>query len=353
MICCAGAQPSEVRAGRLAILTPLKLRRLEWGTVLPVTFMEKLTSFRLRPWFRTRVWGVRDLAPWYDYKITGEPIGEVWLSGDDCVVDTGPLAGKTFSAVFHEHGEDLVGTAASHQERFPLLMKILFPQEKLSVQVHPGDAMAREYGEPHGKTECWYALEAEPGAAVALGLHPGLTLDEVRSAIESNALEALLEWVPVEKGDMIFVDAGTVHAVGPGVVLLETQQNSDMTYRLYDYGRGRELHLEKGLQATRLHTAAGKVAAKLDGDHALLVESNYFGVDRYRLTAGAAREFSAPGDAAVQLIFVASGSGALQSGKEAPIPLKRGELAVVPACVSEWSMASAEPMEILRAVPQG
>ncbi|MEO6828955.1 MAG: type I phosphomannose isomerase catalytic subunit [Acidobacteriaceae bacterium] len=317
--------------------------------------MEKLNPFRLRPWFRTRVWGVRNLAPWYDYKVAGEPIGEVWLSGDICVVDSGPLAGATFAQVFAQHGEALVGADASRHERFPLLMKILFPHEKLSVQVHPGDAMAREHGEPHGKTECWYALEAEPGASVALGLRAGTTLAEMQAAIESNALEALLEWIPVQKGDMIFVDAGTVHAVGPGVVLLETQQNSDMTYRLYDYGRPRELHLEEGLKATRLQTAAGKVVPKVssdsEGEQAVLVESNYFRVDRTTLVANQTQKFSPLSGPTVQLIFVASGSGVLQSGKEPPIELRRGELAVVPACIQEWSILTAKPMEILRAVP--
>lgn len=314
--------------------------------------MEKLAPFRLRPWFRTRVWGVNDLAPWYDYKITGEPIGEVWLSGDDCVVDSGPLAGNTFSGVFHEHGEALVGTQEAGHERFPLLMKILFPKEKLSVQVHPDDAMARGQGEPHGKTECWYALEAEPGASVALGLRPGTTLDAMRAAIDAGTLEDLLEWVPVEKGDMIFVDAGTVHAVGPGVVLLETQQNSDMTYRLYDYGRPRELHLTDGMRATRVKTAAGKVPAKMEGDRTLLIESKYFCVDKFSVAAGAARKFLPMEKPAVQLIFAASGSAELRSGSEAPIALKRGEMAVVPACVPEWTIVAAEPLEMLRAVPK-
>ena len=310
--------------------------------------MEKLTPFRLRPWFRTRVWGVRTLAPWYDYTIVGEPIGEVWLSGDDCVVDNGPLTGQSLARVFAEHGDELVGAGSSHAERFPLLMKVLFPKEKLSVQVHPGDAMAREQGEPHGKTECWYVLEADAGAAVALGLRAGTTLAAMQAAIAAGTLEDLLAWVPVEPGDMIFVDAGTVHAIGPGVVLLETQQNSDMTYRLYDYGRPRELHLENGLKATRLTTAAGKVRPKIDGDWTVLIESRYFRVDRTLLPAGTAREFSA---AAVELIFVAAGSGSLLSGSEAAIELQRGELAVVPACVAKTTLAAAEPMTILRAIP--
>ncbi len=320
--------------------------------------MLTLSPFRLRPWFRTRIWGVQNLAPWYDYKVGDEPIGEVWLSGDDCIVDNGPLAGQKFSAVFDQHREALLGPEYADAERFPLLMKVLFPKEKLSVQVHPGDAMAREHGEQHGKTECWYALEAEPGAAVALGLRPGATREEVQAAIQSNALEELLQWVPVRKGDMIFVDAGTVHAIGPGVVLLETQQNSDMTYRLYDYGRPRELHLEEGLKAVRLQTDAGKVEPRTNGKKTLLVQSSYFRVDRYALSAtNVAEEFSLHKQngsefGGVQLIFVASGSGALQSKGEAPIPLRRGDLAVVPACVTDWSMVSTEPMEILRVLPQ-
>ena len=329
--------------------------------------MPRLSPFRLRPWFRPMVWGMRNLAPWYDYKAGSEPIGEVWLSGDDCIVDTGPLTGEKFSAVFHQYQDDLLGPTLHFQERFPLLMKVLFPREKLSVQVHPGDAMAREHGEPHGKTECWYVLEAEPGATVALGLQPGTTLAQVEESIANHTLENLLQSVPVKKDEMIFVDAGTVHAVFPGVVLLETQQNSDMTYRLYDYGRPRELHLKDGLQAIRLHTEAGPVPHKVESSGSgqsnresreLLLQSKYFCVDRIQLAdANITEHFSLPAgrqsqSGSVQLIFVAVGAGAIQSKGEAPIRVRRGELAVVPACSSEWSLTSTEPMEILRAIPE-
>ena len=320
--------------------------------------MEKLAPFRLRPWFSPRIWGTWDMQPWYDYVPTEEPIGEAWLSGEDSVVDSGPLSGQKFSHVFAHHRDALLGPGSEHAARFPLLMKVLFPQDKLSVQVHPGDAMAREHGEPHGKTECWYALDAVPGAEVALGLQPGTTQAAVQSAIASNTLENLLRWVPVQKGDMIFVDAGTVHAIGPGVTLLETQQNSDMTYRLYDYGRPRELHLQDGMKAVRLQTDAGKVGPRTDGNRTLLVQSSYFRVDRYNLSAADATEkFALPAQAAspfgtVQLVFVAAGSGALVSQGEAPLQLHRGQLAIVPACVADWSLTPAGPMEILRVVPQ-
>lgn len=318
--------------------------------------MPKLAPFRLRPWFRTRIWGTRDLSPWYNYQVVGEPIGEVWLSGDDCVVDSGPLAGHTFFDVFTQHREALLGSGSVHAERFPLLMKVLFPHEKLSVQVHPNDALARAEGEPHGKTECWYALEAEPGAAVALGFRPGAALGQVREAIHSNELESLLNWVPVETGDTIFVDAGTVHAIGPGVVLLEIQQNSDMTYRLYDYGRPRELHLDKGLGAMRLQTEAGKVPPQTTGNRAVLIQSNYFRVERVALSAAKSTEFrsgsGSAGSATVQLIFVASGAASLLAAGEEPIALRRGDLAVVPAGATEWSMASAEATDMVLVAPQ-
>ncbi len=327
--------------------------------------MTTLTPFRLRPWFRPMVWGVRDLAPWYDYKISDQPIGEVWLSGNDCVVDSGPLTGKTLDAVFHECREDLLGESGAHQERFPLLMKVLFPREKLSVQVHPGDEMARQHGEPHGKTECWYVLQADPGAAVALGLRPGTSLPDVQAAIENKTLENLLQSVPVKNNEMIFVDAGTVHAIFPGVVMLETQQNSDMTYRLYDYGRPRELHLKDGLQAIRLQTDAGAVSPTIEpvsgsqsimGGREVLVRSKYFRVDRTRLAeANMMENFSLPAGKksnAVQLVFIGAGVGHLQSNGQAPIPLRRGELAVVPACAPDWSFTPTAPAEILRAIPE-
>ncbi len=316
--------------------------------------MPTLAPFRLRPWFRTRIWGARTLAPWYNYTVGGDPIGEVWLSGDDCTVDSGPLTGTTLAKVFSDHRESLLGSGSAHAERFPLLMKVLFSQEKLSVQVHPDDALARLHGEPHGKTECWYALEATPDAQVALGFLPGVTEQQVRQAIEQQTLEALLNWIPVAQGDMIFVDAGTVHAIGPGLVLLETQQNSDMTYRLYDYGRPRELHLEESFRALRMQTQAGKVAPREQKDSTLLIESQYFRVDRITLHPAATPHSFTVGaqQAAAQLLFVASGQGKLHAAGCDPILLRRGEMAVVPASTSAWQMEAAEPMEILRALPR-
>jgi mannose-6-phosphate isomerase len=209
---------------------------------------------------------------------------------------------------------------------FPLLVKLLFPAEKLSVQVHPDDAWAHALGETRGKTECWYVLEAEPGAAVALGLKPGVDAAAVKASVADGTMEELMEWVPVSVGDMLFVDAGTVHAIGPGVVLLETQQTSDVTYRLYDYGRPRELHLEKGLKVIKTKTAAGKVQPRVVDGFTRLIEQKYFVVDRFDLEGGDVRvEFEGAG-----CLVPLSGSGAVRFGED-ELDLKVGQAVVVPA----------------------
>jgi mannose-6-phosphate isomerase len=279
----------------------------------------KLAPFRLTPWFSERPWGRLDLRPWYASTGTSEPVGEAWLTGPQCVVETGAMMGQTLTQVASER---LLGA------EFPILVKLLFPSDKLSVQVHPDDAMAQAMGYTRGKTECWYVLDAEPEATIALGLREGATVDRVQAAIVSGTLEDLLEWVPVVAGDMIFVDAGTVHAIGPGVVLLETQQTSDVTFRLYDYGRPRELHLEQGLRALRMRTAAGKVQPRAMDGFTRLIEQRYFVVDRYDLeTGGEATESVAGAGCLVGL----SGSAQVASEGSEVVELRAGQAVVLPA----------------------
>ncbi len=238
---------------------------------------EEQTPFRLTPTFAERIWGRTDLRPWYTSTGTLHKVGEAWLTGPDSAVETGAFTGQTLGAIAPE----ITGGG-----EFPLLVKMLFPNDKLSVQVHPDDVQAQAIGQPRGKTECWYVLAAEPGATVACGLNPGVTVEDVRTAIAAGTLETLLTMIPVAVGDMVFVDAGTVHAIGPGVTLLEVQQTSDVTYRLYDYGRPRELHLEQGLAVTKPQTSAGKVLAKQMDGFTRLIEARYFAVDRYELPLG-------------------------------------------------------------------
>jgi mannose-6-phosphate isomerase len=306
-----------------------------------------LSPFRIEPSFVARVWGSRDLRPWYNWpaeglkekqpagsgQASGEPVGEVWLTGDDCQVATGPHTGKSLASLFKEEPEALLGIGVPSSDS-PLLIKVIFAREKLSVQVHPDDQLAQKYGQPRGKTECWYALAAEPGAQVAAGLKSGVTLDQVRSGIHDGTLEKSLQVWPIAAGDMVFVDAGTVHAIWPGSVLLETQQNCDLTYRLFDYGRPRELHVEKGLEATRPVTRAGKIPPRVLKDRIILIDEAYFCVERIPFTTSRASttlpgaDESKPG---LSYLFAASGSGRLTSPSFSPIDLPPRGIVAVPA----------------------
>jgi len=302
--------------------------------------------FRLAPFFSPRIWGETDWSRWYADKKFAEPVGEAWLTGEDCVIETGEWAGQRFADVVKKHAAEILGGAGGSE--FPLLLKLLAPREKLSLQVHPDDIFAQQKGYPRGKTECWYVLDAVPGAAIALGLKDGADNEAVREAIADNTMEELMAWLPVHEGEMIFVDAGTVHAIGPGVTLLETQQTCDITYRLYDYGRPRELHVEDALRVMKAHTRAGKVAPVQYDGYVRLIAEQYFTVDRYSLKAAASRTFAA---ADVPQIFVGlTGQGVLECDGER-IALERGKAIVVPAGCGACAIAAVADTDLVRAIP--
>jgi mannose-6-phosphate isomerase len=311
----------------------------------------------MEPRYDVRVWGYRDLRPWYDHVAEGDPIGEVWLTGDDSLVATGPHAGKKLASLFAEFHDALLGPEAPSPES-PLLIKVLFPKAKLSVQVHPDDSMAQKYGDPRGKTECWYALAAEPEAAVALGLKPGTTLAQVEEEIHAGTLESSLRLLPVVAGDMIFVDAGTVHAIWPGPILLETQQNCDLTYRMFDYGRPRELHIEKSLEATKLVTRAGKVAPQQLDDRTVLIDVEYFRVERVPVKQSMTGESQtsqslrgAHGSPGLAWLFAAAGAGRLSGPGFEPVDLPTRSILCVPAASPEFVVEDRGGLDLIRITP--
>lgn len=311
--------------------------------------MPDLYPLLLIPSFDERPWGVRDLRPVYT-KAVKEPIGESWLTWEKNVVANGPLNGRTLGELAQQYGRELVGTVAPYEDRFPLLVKFLFTAEKLSVQVHPDDEGARRVGERFGKTECWYVLDAKPGAQVALGLKPGASVEDLRRAITSIKAEELLNWIDVQAGDMLYVAAGTVHTIGGGLILLETQQASDLTYRLYDYGRPRELHIEQGLAAIKLHSSAGRVVQSLKAGRHFLVRSPFFQVERMGLNSELAAEMT-PDSA--HIIVAVDGSGVLESAGMEPVSFARGDAVVVPACVPRYTVRPQWDLEIMRmSIPQ-
>ena len=317
--------------------------------------MSDLYPLLMSPVFDPRPWGTLDLSPIYPNHRFTEKIGESWLTGDDCKVANGPLRGKSLAELSAEYGRELVGEAAQDPTRFPLLLKFLFPNEKLSVQVHPDDEAARQVGQPHGKTECWYVAHAQSGAQVALGLKAGVTKAQFEKAIHEKQAEDLLNWINVFPGEMIYVVGGTVHTLGPGAIIVETQQQSDTTYRLYDYGRPRELHLREGLSVMKEQVRSGKVARpasrEIDGTknrRSPLVVSPYFVVELFEL--GEPYDFRTSDEkssTSLQILVGVDGCGVVETQGSEPVTLAKGDAVVVPASLSEFRVRPQWAMEFL------
>src|ERR1700674_1597361 len=319
--------------------------------------MGTLYPFLMLPAFDPRPWGTYDLSPIYPNRKFEEKVGEAWLTGDDCKIANGPLAGQTLAQVSEQYQRELVGDAARDARRFPLLLKFLFPHEKLSVQVHPDDEQARRVGQPWGKTECWYVAHAKPGAQIALGLKPGVTVALLEQSIHEKRAEEVLNWLNVFTGDMFYVFGGAVHTLGRGSVIVETQQQSDTTYRLYDYGRPRELHLKEGLAAVKLNGASGKVVrpapAQIAGSRnrqARLVAAPYFVVDMVEMKDAqdlSTREES--GKSSAQILVAVEGCGVVEAPGTEAVTLAKGDAVVVPASVGKFTVRPQWTLEFLRA----
>lgn len=314
--------------------------------------MSGLYPLLMQPLFDPRPWGTNDLSPIYPRQFT-ERIGESWLTGDHCKVQNGSLAGKSLAEVASQYQRELVGDAAPNADRFPLLAKFLFPHEKLSVQVHPDDADARAIGQPWGKTECWYVADAKPGAEIGLGLKKGTTRADFEKSVHDNRAEELLNWIKVSKGDLIYVAGGTVHTLGPGAIIVETQQQSDTTFRLYDYGRPRELHLKDGMRVIKEQATSGKVRpqafSKFGSNGNLgqkLVASPYFTVERFELHG--TQRFESSGKSSAQILVAVRGSASVHAPGCEPAQFGRGDALVVPACIPGFDIRPAQEIEFLK-----
>jgi mannose-6-phosphate isomerase len=319
--------------------------------------MSDLYPLLMTPAFDPRPWGTHDLSPIYPNHKFEEKIGEAWLTGDQCKIQNGALAGQTLAQLSEQYQGKLVGDAARDARRFPLLLKFLFPHEKLSVQVHPDDEQARRVSQPWGKTECWYVAHAKPGSQVGLGLKTGVTVAQLEDAIHEKRAEDLLNWLNVYTGDMIYVSGGTVHTLGPGSVIVETQQQSDTTYRLYDYGRPRELHLKDGMAAVKLKVASGKVLRpaplQIDGGRsrqASLIAAPYFVVDMFEMKSSVelhTRDDS--GKTSAQILVAVEGCGVVEAAGAEAVTLAKGDAVVVPASLEKFTVRPQWTLELLRA----
>jgi len=316
-----------------------------------------LYPFKLAPRLVPKPWGRRDLTPFYG--VQAEPVGEAWFHFEENVVTNGPLAGFSIAELMVRFGKRLMGSAweplpfqrrsagdlrgeSDSQPYFPILTKLLFTEESLSVQVHPNDEYAFAKTGGAGKTEMWYVVDARPGARVALGLTQPLVGEALGAAAVSGAIEDYLNWIPVQAGDTLFVEAGLVHALDAGLTICEIQQNSDITYRFYDWGRTdsagktRELHIDDAVACIR-HDLRADV---MRGEQRL-ANCPYFVTDR--LTWGSDFAYQ-PDRAHAQLLMVTDGDGFI-CGK----PFRRGDAYLVPAEAEEFHVEVSRDATVIRA----
>lgn len=296
-----------------------------------------------RPVFVPKIWGGRRLETEFGYDIPAGPVGECWAisahPNGDCVVGEGPFAGRRLSELWRDEHE-LFGSAKG--DRFPLLIKILDSADWLSVQVHPDDAYAAEHENGSlGKSECWYILEADPDARVVIGQRAH-DREEFARMVQERRWDELLNEVPIHAGDFFSITPGTVHAV-KGALILETQQSSDVTYRVYDFDRRqpdgslRELHMAQSLDVIDFNqpllTSGAVTAPEKDGVTPLM-SCRHFGVERMRVEPGAPRAIPSP-EAFLCVSVVAGKGGSVRAGDAEPHTLAKGSHFVAPAGCGE------------------
>jgi mannose-6-phosphate isomerase len=314
---------------------------------------------RLDPVFSPRPWGARSLAPLFPEKADlDEPIGEAWLTGLECTFANGAFAGEKLGQAWREMDAGWRGTSIDPGADFPLLVKFLFTQEKLSVQVHPDDDYAARHEASaggRGKTEMWYALRAERGAEVLLGLKPDVTRREFEKAIADGTADDCLEHVPVREGDVIFVPARTAHTIGAGLVLCEIQEYSDLTYRVYDYnrrdasGKARELHVGKALEVLRFGGQQGGKTAPVEIERAGVTET-YLAACPYFATEG--WEFHKPVAASsspqhFDLLIFLEGTGKIE-WTDASAEYAPSQAWMIPAALRAYELSPQSRTALLR-----
>ena len=319
-----------------------------------------LYPFVFNPIFKDRIWGGRELERLYSKNLpAATPIGESWeisdRPGDAGVIANGPLAGKNLHWLMEHHRAEVLGNAKSSAEgRFPLLCKILDAREKLSLQVHPPASRAKELkGEP--KTEMWYIADAAPDASLYVGLKHGVTRAQFEKKIVDGTVADCFHRIPVKAGDTMFLPSGRVHAIGDGLVIFEIQQNSDTTYRVFDWhrvgldGKPRELHVKQSLASIDFEDFEPKLvstpfAADGKAHKRLLVNDPLFNVEAWQLPSGANGALKPH---QLQILAVTKGQAEIKSGTTA-VALTAGQFCLAPASLENSQVIAKTGVELLR-----
>lgn len=309
-----------------------------------------LYPLKFKPLYKDYVWGGRNLEVLGKTLPDEGIVAESWEiachKNGSSVIANGEFEGVSLPDLIQQYGREIIGNSLSQKDvdKFPLLIKLIDAENNLSVQVHPDDtfAYANENGE-YGKNEMWYIISAKPGARLVYDVIPGTTREIFADAVANNTLDSCLKTVEVFAGDVINIPSGLVHAIGKGIVLAEVQQNSDTTYRVYDYGRvGRPLHIEKALQVIDFNSAgrpekyAGLEISLSQGcSRRIVVANRYFGAEVYNIS-GRMQE-NAEGSK-FRIYTFTSGSGNI-SWKSGKLPVKTGESVLIPASMGEYSIS--------------
>ena len=285
-------------------------------------------------------------------------MGEVWLTGNECVLTNGEFAGRSLGEVWPGLPEEWTGTHLRGLDRIPLLVKFIFPEEKLSVQVHPDDAYAEQHEAAAGgtgKTEMWYVVTAREGAELRVGLRPDVTPESFRRAIADGTVEDCLERVPVRAGDAVFVPAGTAHTICPGAVLCEIQEHSDITYRVFDYnrvgtdGKPRTLHVRQALNVIRFGEQSGGRCDPVRITHGAVTETffaacRYFATERWEFRERIAAVTSPEH---FDLLIFLDGKGSIEFADGAE-PYAPAEVWLLPAALGGYQLVPESPTTLLR-----
>ncbi len=297
----------------------------------------------LKPVFQKKIWGGSRLKSVFGFDISNDKIGEDWAISAHphgvSVVENGEFKGQKLDDLWKEHKE-LFGHPT--EPVFPLLIKILDAEDELSVQVHPDDAYGMKHEGELGKTECWYIIDAEPGAEIIYG-HHAKTREELAEMIKEGRWDDLLKKVPVKKGDFFYVPSGTIHAIGKGIMILETQQSSDTTYRVYDYdrkdasGQKRELHIQQSIDVTTVPAKTPELQIKevRKGQSSIVtyLETEFFNVYEWDIKGITSFKKQAP----YTLATVIDGAGELIVDNQTYL-LEKGTSFILPNEINEWTV---------------
>ncbi len=314
---------------------------------------------KMNPPFKDYIWGGTRLKTEWGKKSDLEIVAESWeLSchpSDACIIDNGEYAGKALPEAIELMGKSCLGTDCAEFDRFPILIKLIDAKNDLSIQVHPDDEYALKNENEYGKTEMWYIVDADEDASLVYGFARDITKDEFKKAIEENKLMDVLNKVPVHKGDVFFIPAGMVHAIGKGILIAEIQQNSNITYRVYDYGRvgadgkPRELHVEKAVDVSNLTRpeaigATGNAVEENGVKKTMLASCKYFTTEKLEIEA--ACSLKACEKSFVSLLFL-DGNGTVNCGGES-VAFSKGDSFFIPAGAGDFTIEGASTLLLTR-----